>query len=159
MTHRITAFAALLSMSALAPVHAEEFLTTAAGACRSALPVFDGNMRTRPLGMQNDGASPSFVTCGQQVSLAAGSNFRRASVRLYNTTATPTDVSCTLVDGFTEFNNNQYYPRTVSVPANSGLWVNFDPPAPATLFITGQQTFSCNLPAGTGIARVSITTP
>lgn len=31
--------------------------------CQPALPAFDGNIRKRPLGMQNEGAATAFVTC------------------------------------------------------------------------------------------------
>lgn len=68
---KITAVSALtLSFVCLLPApqahaatKARKLMVNASGACQSALPVFDVNIRKRPKAVVNEGDAPAFVTC------------------------------------------------------------------------------------------------
>lgn len=140
---------------AQAVTQSRSFVQNATGACQSALPVFDGNIRKRPLTVQNEGTAPAFVSCSlMSTDRGVGGVASAESVYLYadNNTASPVDVSCTLVDGASGV-TNVYLPKTLNLPANSKtnlfLWQASD---------NGGNNFSytvnlnCLLPVGTGLS-------
>jgi hypothetical protein len=144
-----TGAAALVSM---ATTTAGEYQTPATGACNSALPVFDGNIRSRPRGVQNEGSASAFVSCAQQVHFDDSPT--QVSLFLLNVGASPASVGCTLVVGATV---PLFFTETIEVPANSyGTWMVFDSPA-ATEWDGRAIAYSCELPPGAGISRVVLT--
>ncbi|MEN1971505.1 hypothetical protein WCE34_04030 [Luteimonas sp. MJ204] len=125
----------------------------AAAACQSALPVFDGVVRKRPLAVQNEGDTRTFITCGLEGVGLAAPHFSSLRVTLINNSAVAAPVSCTLVDGDRYLLYPIYLTRSVSMPANidhatltwsaSERGIDFANPA-----------FSCSLPPGVGIKTV-----
>lgn len=67
--------------------------------CQPALPIYDGNIRKRPLGLQNEGNSAAFVTCAMKGAFAARPINLSIGVSLFNSTPAPVSATCTLVDG------------------------------------------------------------
>lgn len=131
---------------------AAEYQTPAAGACKSALPVFDGNIRSRPRGVQNEGSASAFVSCAQQGDFTESPT--GVGLYLLNVGAAPASVSCTLVVGA---NSPMYFTETVELPASSyGTWMQFDSPAPDAWSLRA-IAYSCELPPGAGISRVVLT--
>ncbi|MGY0611217.1 hypothetical protein ACW7GZ_00910 [Luteimonas sp. A537] len=141
--------AVLLLAAASPPAWSVEAQTMAAGACKSALPIFDGNIRSRPLAVQNEGTSSAFVTCTQQAEL--GNEPRSIGISLINTGAAATTVNCTMVNRPLL---SEYYPESIQVAAGAITWLIFTPSGAPT-FTGTLHAFSCNLPPGTGVNRIA----
>ncbi|MBJ7576001.1 hypothetical protein [Luteimonas sp. MC1828] len=127
-------------------------ITMPAGACQSALPVFDGVIRKRPLGVQNEGTTAAFVTCGATTPGQARTS--RVVLAFNNSNSHDVTIACTLVAGYTE-STAVYRPQSVTIPANWGdamFWVPTQLPSGIPYFASA--AFSCTLPPGTGITRV-----
>lgn len=151
----LAAIAALaIPSTADAGVLTDSQATMAAGACQSALPVFDGVIRKRPLAVQNEGDSTSFVTCGLDGKLFPAEETSTVAIALTNVSDAEVLVNCTLVDGRSGFADPVYLPRSLAIAGGTTLatinWtaednggVNFVYPA-----------ISCSLPPGAGIAAV-----
>lgn len=123
--------------------------------CQPALPAYDGNIRKRPLAVQNEGTTIAFVTCGMKGAFAARPINRTVSITLANTSSTPVSATCTLVDGRDlALSSPVFLPKTIlvatSLPsvfewtAASNEGRNFIYPA-----------ISCGLPPGIGISSTS----
>jgi len=145
--------AAFATADARAAVLERIFYANATSYCQTALPVFDGNVRKRPLAVQNEGSGDAFVTCsftGQVVEL------RGAVLVLVNNGSSDASLSCT---GVTGLNNsvNEYVTKTVVVPAsgiNALVWLGNDfAGAPDTIPGLGLFNVSCKLPPGTGLGK------
>lgn len=147
----LAAVALALPLALPATAQADTYITPAAGSCKSALPIFDGNIRTRPRAVQNEGTAPAFVTCAQQADngdLATG-----VSIYLLNTGPAAVDVTCTLVVGM---NSPSYYTATLTLPAASyGSPMTFADLDPVTLDGNG-SSYSCQLPPGAGVSRLHL---
>jgi len=136
--------ATALSQAAIAAVVQQSQIMLSADNCQAALPAFDGNIRKRPLAMQNDGTTPAFVTCGfKGLGIdphSAGNDL--IGVALTTQGSQSVSVTCTLVNGFSE---PVYLTQTRTVhPGVANL-----------LFWTGNgldlAAMSCSLPPQTGI--------
>lgn len=139
-------------------VQAQEFqnrgLTQyATGACQSALPVFDGQIRKRPLAVQNEGTASAFITCsflGEESSLPTGG---AQAITLYanNQTANNINLACTLVAG--QVGSPVFLPKTITMPPNSSfngfVWTAADNGG-QSLGVIGNV--SCSLPVMTGLS-------
>lgn len=98
---------ALLSVSLLMSTDAEALdrnridVSGPTNYCQAALPVFEGNIRKRPLAVQNEGTSNAFVTCSFQTRLFTSTD-EVTEIELYvgNSNSTATDITCTAVGGF-----------------------------------------------------------
>jgi len=128
------------------------FVQNATGACQSALPVFDGQIRKRPLAVQNEGNASAFVSCSFTVTDRTAGGFDDILLYSDNNTGSAIDMTCTMITGTTGTTITAY-PKTLSLPANSKTnlfrWRPVD---------NGGQNFdsytinvSCNLPVGTGL--------
>lgn len=151
MRHSIIALATVTLASALSlqsgPVEANE-ATPAAGACRSALPAFDGNIRTRPRAVQNEGSAIAFVSCGVQRDF--DDNINSALVYLMNISAVPVTVDCTMIIGMS---SPTYYTFTANVAANSGP-TSYGFEVPENGYAGNAIAWSCSLPPGAGVNRL-----
>jgi hypothetical protein len=131
-------------------------VVNAAGACQSALPAFDGNIRKRPTGVSNEGTAPAFVSCSVygdlNVEVVAPSG--GLGILLSNNTGAAASISCTLVNGFRIIQSpvTTSIPKIFTVPANQTAEVaittedNGGEPFNTPIF-----SLSCNLPVGTEI--------
>jgi hypothetical protein len=161
--------AALLLLTATQVDHASAAnssrskLSTAAGLCQPALPVFDGLIRKRPLAVQNEGDADAFVTCAYTSDTQSSGNPGNASfvVSFINNGPENQTVSCTAVVGSTA-SSATYLPKvSPMILANAAAitvtsWNStdnggdtFGPHLPVSL--------SCNLPPGVGIVTLVIT--
>ena len=127
----------------------------ATGSCQSALPVFDGQIRKRPLAVQNEGSASAFVTCsfaGTASGVGATRSISRLLVFADNNTDNAASLTCTLVDGLSG-SSPTYTPKTIALPLNSTLnsfsWTAEDDNGGDNFFYT--VNISCNLPVGTGL--------
>ncbi len=130
------------------------------GACQASLPNYEGQIRKRPLAIQNEGTEIAFVSCsfvGTDLGVGGTKSIDRLYIYVYNSNNTATNVSCTMVDGI-NFGSNTYFPKTQSVPqfaanylyqwtaAADNAGVNFD----------NTVNVSCGLPPGTGITVTKV---
>lgn len=151
-------FVACLPLALLAPqiAHAEQYLQNGAGICKSALPVFDGNIRNRPTAISNEGNANAFVSCSALDRIDSTSDL--VGVWIHNNRATATDVACTLVNGSPADASTAFFPKTQNFAAGTGayiLWTTADNggnPFPRLI------NFSCNLPAGVELRLVTLNT-
>jgi len=155
----VLASALLTLIIASAPAAAvDEDMETAANAtanCQGALPNFEGSIRKRPLGVQNEGTALSFVTCSfsTEYDVLDIAQISYLGAFFSNSTASPVTVTCTAVAGFEKYEANVYISKSVSVPANA-------PESTALYFQPGDNggqgyypivSMSCALPPGVGI--------
>ena len=143
-----------MSGNAAAVTIARDYLSHGTANCQSALPVFDGNIRKRPMAVANEGTSNAFVTCDADTINNGGvARYTEIVVLLINRAGVAdVTVSCTAVDGFitaTTFITKSSAPIPVGTP---GLiqWIptdnggnNYRSPA-----------LNCNLPAGVDLSAI-----
>ena len=129
------------------------FDQNATGICQSALPVFDGQIRKRPLAVQNEGTTSAFVSCSFMTP-EKGVGVREILLYADNNTGSPVDISCTLVSGVSKYSVPTYHPQTITMLANSGInlfaWSSGD--NGGANFDDYALNVSCNLPVGTGLS-------
>lgn len=124
--------------------------------CQTALPVFDGNVRKRPLMVQNEGDGDAFVTCSFT---AQGTELYEVRVFFWDTdTAQQTPLSCTAVTGHRR-QTNEYVTKTANQLSTymwDLTWDNEDFGTPNTIPGSGLFSITCKLPPGTGIGNAYI---
>jgi len=125
--------------------------------CQSALPVFDGNVRKRPLAVQNEGSGNAFVTCSFT---SQATDLFDVAVFAINNTNVAVALTCTAVTGGAD-TVNTYNAKTISIPAFGiqGVgWTGVDYGGGSDSPIPGAGLFnvSCNLLPGVGIASASV---
>lgn len=151
------AAAAMLPATASAATVLRSHVSHGTANCQAALPVFDGNIRKRPMALANEGTGNAFVTCDSESISNSATGFSGVAMGFYNRDGVAdVEVSCTLVNGV--LFGEGYFPKTVAVAAggvNLVQWTaadnngnNFAAPA-----------LSCNLPAGVDIGLVQFEYP
>lgn len=154
---------AILTVAVLAPAflgaqaQAQQIDVNASGACKSALPAFDGNIRSRPTAVRNEGTANAFVSCS--LPATHEDSLDLAAVFIANSNATAIDVTCTMVNGRNAmFFAPEFQTVTQNYAAGSGGFIVFDvsgaDPVGGDLL-----NFSCNLPPGTEINMVTKVLP
>lgn len=125
-----------------------------AGICRSALPVYDGGLRNRPLAVANIGSSDAFVSCSMEDRYSGQSTW--AGVWLVNTRTTPVTVTCSHVPG------NQLsgaprpaYTKSRTYAAGAGDYISWLPAEIGRERFSNSMNFSCQLPPGVEIRMLS----
>jgi hypothetical protein len=152
-TGLLLAFGASLAASDAQAVDAPRILSAnATSYCQTALPVFDGQIRKRPLAVQNEGTSNAFVTC----SFNRHWNSNAATeIDMYaqNNASVAQSLTCTLVAGIATGTSNQYVSKTVSLPAGGAQVIMTWLPADFSggVFPDTQYSMSCNLLPGVGL--------
>lgn len=126
--------------------------------CQGALPVFETQIRKRPLAIQNEGSASTFVTCGFEFDAyaAVDNSALIADVYFSNNTGAEVTVNCTGVTGWAG-GDNEYVSFDVDIVANgSGVddggnlyWEDTDFAAGG--MSSGLIAISCELPAGVGL--------
>lgn len=131
------------------------------GACQSALPVFDVQIRKRPLAVQNEGTTPAYITCSFYTMGPFSSSVIRVNARVHDGVADT--LTCTGVNGYAG-GKAVYLVKNFSLPADGSLqemqWSPaefngpdaFDPNA----FDLYNFGISCNLNPGVGIGSIEI---
>lgn len=134
---------------AQAVVRQRALFTNPAGICQAALPAFEGQIRKRPLAIQNEGSSNAFVTC------AFTSQAEATSVIMYfaGVDNVAREITCTGVTGFNK-GLNQFVTKTIALPASvssSMTWSPADFSGGSSTFPDARFSVSCNLTPGVGI--------
>jgi hypothetical protein len=123
------------SASALAVTKSRVLGAGPTALCQSALPVYDGLIRKRPLAVQNEGTKSAYVTCSfvtQDVK-----TITYAEVWAASNDGTPKTLTCVGVTGF-QSGPNQYVALAVDLPANGVQQdIGWDP----FMFTGGSSTF------------------
>lgn len=167
MSHRITAslFAAVASCAGMQTAHAVPTLqerttiATAVALCQPALPVFDGNIRKRPLAVQNEGTSNAFVSCGLIEDVSGySSGAKTVAAYLVNTGTTSATINCTLVSGNGRHGDSVlYFPKSATISAGDNSSLIFWSAAADNGGVNFDQvvSVSCQLPPGTGVMQLT----
>lgn len=142
------------------PTTAQEVMhvnaSQAVARCQGALPAFETAIRKRPLAIQNEGASSSFVTCGFELDVGESITGGPLAVDVYfiNNNAAEVTVNCTAVTGFAGGDNEYVAFAADLVPGTSEEINNIfvlDEDFVGGGMETGLVALSCNLPSGVGI--------
>ncbi len=125
--------------------------------CQSALPVFDGNIRKRPMAVANEGSSTAFITCDSENNEESFGGMQEVGVYFTNRSgANGLTVSCTLVNGVY---SGTFFPKpTAAIPAGGYGFITW------TAADNGGAKFvapavSCGLPAGVELNYVNFVYP
>ncbi|HST45595.1 MAG TPA: hypothetical protein VLK29_10280 [Luteimonas sp.] len=142
------AVTALAAPAIVAAGTAESGVTVSnpAGACQSALPVYEDLIRKRPLATQNEGKRTAFVTCA----MVSGGGVIEVLLYLAGTETTPRAVSCTAVAGYNT-GPAQYLTKTAMVTGDAQTslrWENSEFPEQD---LGSRFAVSCALPPGTSV--------
>lgn len=128
-------------------------LHNASAICFPALPIYDGNVRKRPLAVVNEGTRPSFVTCGYTVDEYAAKEHggvENFDTRVRNSSNVQAVVTCTAVIGVE--GDGQYIVKNADLaPGETALlvWKAGDYGYPGGW--EGPVSTSCLLPVGTSL--------
>jgi hypothetical protein len=128
--------------------------TNPTGICQAALPNFEGVIRKRPLAVQNEGTTDSFITCSYTAQ--GGPGMTRVIAEFTNTNDGVRFMSCTGVSGYTGFAQTEYLVKSVLMEPgamNSLVWDAADFEGAPTSFPSVTFSISCNLLPGIGINR------
>ncbi len=140
-----------LSPQAAAVTVTRDYFSHGTASCQSALPVFDGNIRKRPLAVANEGTANAFVTCDSASINNAATGFSAIAVYLRNRAGVEgVTVSCTLVNGV--FTGGSNFTKTSTAITVSGVtaiaWDTTD--NAGNNFVA--PAVSCALPPGVDIS-------
>ncbi len=132
--------------------------SNATGFCQPALPAFDGNIRKRPLSVQNEGTATAFVTCTLPVEARAiGGKTTRAFAYFHNSNDAATTVTCTLVQGVLGFSEGPNIIKSITMPANTNLQILlWDAAANGGNLLGEILSLSCSLPPNTGVDYLAV---
>lgn len=144
---------AIASTDARAVTQPRAFMQNATGACQPALPAFEGQIRKRPLAVQNEGTASAFVSCSLMAERDSIGGIKGVYLYADNRTGAPISLSCTLVTGVSG-GTSFFYPKTITMPANSALNQFMWTPADngGVNFNNFAANLSCSLPVGTGVS-------
>lgn len=124
--------------------------------CQGALPAFETAIRKRPLAIQNEGSTASYVTCGFEFDSGAAVDNASFLVDTYftNNTDAVATVTCSGVTGYAG-GENEYVSMSAELePNGSGGEGNlywFDSDFEGGGMQSGLVAINCRLPAGVGI--------
>lgn len=141
---------ALPAGDAGAVARARLYYANATSYCQTALPVFDGQVRKRPLAVQNEGTGPAFVTCSFTAQSTGLDSVVLFASNDGDAAAALTCTGVTSVQG----SGSQYVSKTVVIQASGKggiVWLPNDFGSGSTIPGGGYFSVSCNLPPGVGI--------
>lgn len=133
-----------------------EMSANAAANCQGALPNFEGAIRKRPLGVQNEGTTASFVTCSfvnQYDSGVQNQTVDYFDAFFINKGTSAAVVTCTGVAGFETGADNTYISKEITVAPNSTVHtlMHFDANDNGGESFYPLVSLSCRIPPGVGI--------
>lgn len=145
------ALGALFAGPANAAIERHTLSASPADRCQGALPSFEGALRKRPLGVQNEGAATAFVTCAFAVEgLQEEAGSYSLSTWYYNANQVATNLTCTAVSGF-QTGTNEYVSQTVTIAAGQQGQLFWDDADFASGLGDGLIAISCGLPVGVAV--------
>ena len=141
------------SANASAVTSQREKMANATAICQPALPAFEGVIRKRPLGVQNEGSTGSFVTCSFVSDSGFGGNAGTEGFALWftnNSTASVT-VSCTGVIG--KRSSATYLVKSITLNAGASNSISWQAADNGGVNFTASDPLnaSCQLQPGIGI--------
>ncbi|MEP6634666.1 MAG: hypothetical protein ABJA62_10715 [Luteimonas sp.] len=150
----VVAVAGVISAPVQAADEVNEVGANATSNCQGALPNFEGNIRKRPLAVQNEGTASAFITCSfsTQYDTADINQVGYFTLFFNNQTASAKNVTCTGVAGYASNLTNTFISKNVSVAANSEGEIDFVPADNGGQGYYPLVNVSCNIPVGVGIA-------
>jgi hypothetical protein len=129
-------------------------------ACQSALPVFDGNIRKRPLAVANEGTSNAFVTCSFTTVGPELANLVESYKLFVSNAGTGTvDINCTGVGGVQGGIINQApqsIPLTIRLVSGEKRFFSYFPAQFLGGVLSNYFSVSCSLPLGTSINDMQV---
>jgi len=146
---------AFIAGDAMAVTQARTLYSNPTGYCQAALPVFETNLRKRPVAVQNEGSSNAFVSCAF-TSQFSGADNKPTEIGIYaqNLGSVARDLTCTLVTGFATGPLNQNITKTVTLPVGGAQRLTTWEPADFSggdFPNFGPYSMSCNLLPGVGL--------
>lgn len=129
----------------------------ASGTCQGALPVFDTQLRKRPLALNNEGTDPAFVSCSLWATNYGQTTVVTGAIAAYfsNNTNTGSSVTCTFVDGVRVVGGVGFFTKTIAVPSNSFASIVWNSATDNGGVPYGAfSNLSCLLPPGTEISFI-----
>jgi hypothetical protein len=148
-----------LCVLAVAALHAPTVLAaertinvSATGICDAPLPVFNAELRRRPVAVQNESTRPVFVTCTLPTDREGQSATGKVRVG-FRASGPAATISCTMVSGTDAV--TYYVVEDVQIAGGgqaSVFWEDID-----KWSSSGTYSFSCNLPAGVAMDTISYT--
>ena len=93
--------------SARAATIEREYLSHGVANCQPALSTYDASLRRKPMGIQNTGTKPVYLTCDFDIGpnwpgYGSTVGFRRIDVAFLNASRTDVEVKCSLISGILE---------------------------------------------------------
>lgn len=129
MFRNLTCIAIVLACAPVLSAQAQELVSrthvqNAVGVCQGALPSFEGAIRKRPLGINNEGSTPAFVSCTVNSEASYLAQVIQDFAILLTNRGPVTELTCTLVDGIAPATSGPlagafppvYYPKTIAIP-------------------------------------------
>lgn len=151
------ALAGVIATSGSAHAEPRHFQANGSGVCQAALPNFEGQIRKRPLAIQNEGTATAFVTCSPtSLQFTAGHAWGYAVYFGSQADASVT-VNCTGVMGASGW-PAEYSTKSVSIGAggsNGIVWEMADFPGNGA-DNTATFNVSCQLQPGIGIRTIYV---
>lgn len=147
-------FLTAIATAALAPLGASAIdllntpITNAAGNCQTAMPVYDTDVRKRPLAVVNEGTTSAYITCSLTTDLGSLGVISYGT-KLSNEGSSSKTINCTAVTG--EETSAQYYPKSVNIPAGAQAVLEWTALDNGGLVFEHPVSLSCLLPPDTGL--------
>ena len=120
------------------------------GVCQAALPNYEGQIRKRPLAIQNEGTANAFISCSPVSFQSAPATTRGYQITVANRSDAAVSVTCTAVIGGDMWWAGTYIPQTLIVPADDYSTFIFDGNTPG-FHTHAPFNLSCNIPPGVGL--------
>lgn len=152
----LVAAGAVMAGQAQAVTVTRDYLIQPTANCQGALPNYEGNLRKRPLAVQNQGVTSAYVSCGFQDINNGGTGYSMVSSFFINNSSGSVTVNCTLVNGIwnPSFFPVSFFPKSVTISAGGIDLITWDATADngGTNFVA--PALSCNLPGGSEISII-----
>lgn len=126
---------------------------SATSVCEAPLPVYNVQLRKRPVAVQNESDSSVFVTCTLPTDDYGHSNTGTVEVTFASFDGAAANIGCTMVSG-TRGAQVFYVSQERSLAASgrvSMTWENINK------WSSGMYAFSCNLPSGVAMETITYT--
>lgn len=144
-----TAASSMVSAPATAATFDAHYISPTA-VCSGPLPVYDNQLKRRPLGILNEGTTSVFISCSLPSSfvgdLSSSSNFVFVGFRSFGTTGG--NIACTLNAG-DRLSGSGSVAQSAAITAGGDTYVYFNPIDKTNAY--GAYNFSCAVPPGVEI--------
>lgn len=144
----ICAVSGLASFGADAATVIRSKLLSPVNQCQGALPSYEGAFRKRPIAIKNEGVSSAFITCATFGNNGGPAIFSLVAPYFRNANASGSvTINCTLSDGFLDSGAPTLLPKSITLTAGAGGYIQWDATDNGGLKFRSANT-SCSIPAG-----------